>query len=76
MTDLPDIKDTDMSPAIDDIVALIQRLDDISPNWRRLEMVKNGAGEAILWLFDEDIAPADHQGAVLQFRPKSPATSG
>lgn len=74
MTDLPDIQDTDLAPATEDIVALIQRLNEVSPNWRRLELVKDGAGEAILCVFKERGDPPDRQGVVVEFPVKAQKT--
>lgn len=52
MTDLPEIQDTDLAPAVDELVALLLLLDRLAPDWRRLELIKNGKGEAVLVIFD------------------------
>lgn len=53
MTDIPDMQDTELSPAIDELVALLMKLDAIAPDWRKVEVIKNGKGEAIMVIFDE-----------------------
>lgn len=52
MTDLPDMQDTELSPARDELIALLMKLDAITPDWRKVEVIKNGKGEAIMVIFD------------------------
>jgi len=52
MTDLPDIDATDLAPITDTLVELLVHLDELTPDWRAFQVVKNSQGEAVLLLYD------------------------
>ena len=49
---LPDIDDTDLAPITEKLVELIQHLDELTPQWKAFQMIKNSKGEAAVLLYD------------------------
>lgn len=51
-SDIPDIDATDLAPITDTLVELLAHLDELTPDWRAFQVVKNSQGEAVLLLYD------------------------